>query len=96
MTHTRTQQIKNAFQDYSHSHNYNLFDCYERPSRNKEEAMEYCKRLMHEYSGKALKIIGYNTMTFSVGFLGTVNGRAAFIYITKTYDRYIYMDEMEV
>lgn len=51
---------------------------------------------MHEYNGKALKIIGYNTMTFSVGFLGTVDGRAAFIYITKTYDRYIYIDEMEV
>ena len=96
MTHTRTQQIKNAFQDYSRSHNYNLFDGYKRPSRDKEKALEYCKRLMHEYNGNTLKIIGYNSMTFSVGFLGTVDGRTAFIYITKSYDHYIYMDEMEV
>lgn len=96
MTHTRTQQIKNAFEDYNRSRLYDLFDCYERPSRAKENAMEYCKTLCHQYSGRALKIIGYNTMTFSVGFIGTVDDRPAFIYITKTYDRYIFIDEMEV
>ena len=96
MTHAPTQQIKQAYRNYCRSYNYDLYDCYEQPSRAKREAMDYCARLMEENNGKALKIIGYNTMTFSVGFIGVIDGKEAFIYITKSYDRYIYMNEMEV
>lgn len=96
MTHTHTQQIKTAYRNYCRSGNYNLYDCYEQPSWAKREAMDYCTRLMEENNGKALKIIGYNTMTFSVGFLCVIEGKEAFVYITKSYDRYIFINEMEV
>ena len=94
MTHTTTKQIKNAYHNHEKSYYAELWHCYDRFSYNKEKAMEYCKKLMLKYNGQLGRIIGYNSQTFSYGFIGEINGKPAFFYITKDYDRYIYLDEV--
>lgn len=95
MTHCKTKQIKLAHQQYKKSNSWELFHCYDNYSYNKEKAMDYCKELMSKYDGFGLYIIGHNSMTFSVGFYGKIDGKKAFFYITKNYDRYIYTDELD-
>ena len=96
MTHTTTKTIKNAYQSYEKSTLYSLNDCYATASYYKQKAYNYCKDLCKKYGGHGFKIIGYNTTAFSVGFIGYINENEAFFYITKDYDRYIYIDELEV
>lgn len=98
MTHTTSKVIKTAYEQYKKSHLYTLNDCYQNASYNKQRAYNYCRELAHNHDsyivGEPLKIIGYNSQTFSVGFVGIINGKKAFFYITKSYDRYIYFDEL--
>lgn len=96
MTHSTTQQVKTAYCHYLNSRLYTLRDCYERPSYNKERAFDYCLELVQKYNGRQPRIIGYNTMQFSFGFIGSYDGnKPAFFYITRDYDRYINLDELE-
>lgn len=78
--------------EYKQSKLYNLYSCYNTVSDSKESAYDYCLRLMDKYNGTDLRIIGYNTFTFSVGFIGEYEGRKAFFYITADYDRFMYID----
>lgn len=94
MTHTTIKAIKNAYNTYLRSTDYSLSDCYSNYSSKKEKAFDYCKSLAKDYNGKAVKIIGHSCHIFSVGFLCTVDNRPAFAYITPSYDRYIYLDEI--
>ena len=94
MTHTKSKVIKTAYDQWTCSHFSFLSEVYANYSVAKANAMEYCKRVMREYNGWAFRIIGYNCMTFSVGFLGDVEGKKAFFYITKDYDRFIFLDEL--
>ena len=95
MTHTRTQQLKRAFYAHAISDKTSLFQCYDDPSNAKHIAFDYCLRLEEKYNGYYGKIISYNTFGFSFGFIGEINNRPAFFYITKDYDRYIYLDEIQ-
>ena len=95
MTHTTDRCIKSAYKQYCRSCLYSLNDCYTNYSNRKEIAMDYCRRLKTEYHGIAGKIIGYNCMQFSYGFIGEIDGKTAFFYITKDYDRHIFEDELE-
>ena len=100
MTYTKNKNIKNAFVSYSKSTNYCLCDCYGNFSQAKENAMEYCKNLMQKLNGYGLKIIGFNSMTFSVGFIGEIPDnktgeiKKVFCYITRDYDRYIFIEDL--
>lgn len=96
MTHTKAQNIKRAFEDWKKSNATELWHVYDRFSYAKENAMDYCKTLVAKFNGYGLKIIGSNCMKFSVGFIGEIDGKQAFFYITKSYDRFIYLDEMAV
>lgn len=82
---------------YTHSKSTNrtLSDCYAKCSEAKEAAFDYCLQLFRDYNGRDLKITGYNTTTFSVAFYGEYNGRQAFFYITRSYDRVAYIDEVQ-
>ena len=96
MKHCNTKQIKAAYEQFKRSRITELWQCYDKYSYNKEKAMEYCKKLANKYHANSwVCILGYNTCTFSVGFVGTFNGEPAFFYITKDYDRFIYLDELE-
>jgi hypothetical protein len=54
---------------------------------------EYCMDLMKDHNGHGLKILSFNLFHFSVGFYGEMNGKKAFFYITKSYDRFFYLED---
>ena len=97
MTHTKAKVIKNAYTTHNRVPMRRLEECYKVPSHYKRMAMDRCLFLMEEYNGAwcSGKIIGYNSQVFSFGFIGEMNGKPAFFYITRDYDRYIYLDELE-
>ena len=92
-----TKTMRNAYEMYKRSTKTYLHECYAKPSHAKQEAYNYCKRRWYQYNGVIdsdtfIRILGYNCMQFSVGFIGTYNERPAFFYITRTYDRVMYLD----
>lgn len=94
MTHTTQKAIKTAYNEYLKSDRYFLTDCYDRMSEAKRNAWRYCEKLFIDYGSGIIKILGFNTFQFSVGFVGWMGDRKAFFYITRDYDRYIYLDEI--
>lgn len=98
MKHTKTKVMKNAFESYNISIGYygyrRLNNCYDTHSIYKSRAEQYCLDLLRQYNGEGFTIIGHNCMTFSVGFIGEIENRKAFFYITRDYDRYIFLDEL--
>lgn len=89
----KNKMMRSIYRRWDRMEYRNLYDCYGRPSPNKVKAYKDCIDLQTKYSGSGLKIIGYNCNTFSVGFVGKYFGRDAFFYITKDYDRVMYLDE---
>ena len=89
MEHCTKSLMSEALSRYIRSNDRTLSDCYSTPSNAKVNALEYCYKLMDTYNGYDLRIIGHNSQTFSVGFIGTIAGQKAFFYITKDYDRFI-------
>ena len=92
MKKANTKTLKNAYANYQQSNNYTLRDCYVSYSYAKEKVFNYCKELCDKYNGNGLKIISYNTFGFSCGFIGLVDNKKAFVYITKDYNRYLELE----
>ena len=84
--------MKNAYNHYNNSYNYNLNDVYGNFSGNKQRAFNYCVDLMDKYNGTNGKIIGYNSNVFSYGFEIEKDNKKYFAYITKTYNRICQID----
>lgn len=96
MKHANTKQMRDKYIEFLATPYQSLRHCYTSYSYAKEQAFNYCIELCNKYNCKAnYTIMGYNTMTFSFGFTGEINGKEAFFYITKSYDRFIYLDEIE-
>lgn len=71
-----------------------IYGAYKTPSIYKVQAWEYCKDLCKRLRGRDLRIVGWNSMKFSVVFRFTdrTNGKEAVAYITRDYDRFAYAD----
>ena len=93
MEKTRNNQIKNAYASYKYANATSLSDVYTTWSGKKEKAYRYCRDLFAEYEGEEFRIIGANVNTFSVGFVGKYEGKKAFFYITKSYDRVMILED---
>ena len=92
MKKANTKTLKSAYARYQQSSNYTLRDCYENYSYAKERAFNYCKELCEKFNGNDLKIISYNTFGFSCGFVGLIENKKVFVYITKDYDRFLELE----
>ena len=99
MTYCKNKQMKYAYKNYLHAENTSLEDCYKNYSQAKENAFYYCKQLQNKYNGVSFKIISYNCMQFSAGFVGEIIedaiAKKIFVYITKNYDRFCYIEDLE-
>ena len=85
-----TKVIKNQYNSYLRSDEYDIWDAYKQPSRRKERAWEACIKDCEEHGGYGLKIAGHNTSTFSAGFLfRDEDGNEIYCHITPYYDRYM-------
>lgn len=87
MITTNKKQVKEKYNDYKKSNNYNLYDIYKTHSHAKARAFAYCRQLCNAYNGECLKIVSHNQNIFTCGFVYTNdNGEKYFVYITKTND----------
>ena len=89
------KQFKGVYASYNRSNYYRLDDLYKNASHYKENAYFYCRDLYFKLNGYDFKIIGGNSMTFSVGFKFVENGIEYFAYITKDYNRKIAIDGLD-
>lgn len=88
------KKMQDIYRRYKSSPYYDLEDLYYSYSMAKMGAWGYCKELLRENNGKALKIIGGNKTQFSAGFIYTnENNEEMFVYITKDYDRQCKVDK---
>lgn len=95
MKHENTKRMRQAYKEYARATATSLDDVYSSYSSAKMNAWIYCEKLAKQFSAvSSLYIIGHNSQTFSVAFEGKHNGKQAFFYITKTYDRFVYLDEL--
>lgn len=82
--------LKSAYQRYLMSDYTTIYKAYKKPSWKKEKAWEHCQDLCKKYNGTDLKVVGKNDNYFSAGFVGKVDGKKAFVFITVCYNRYLY------
>lgn len=94
MKHTNSKLIVDAYYRYLKSNDSRLWDVYKKVSMAKVNAYEYCNAKKRELNGRDLKIVSHNSQLFTVGFIGELDNRQAFIYITKDNERFIYLDEL--
>ena len=94
MKHTNSKLIVDVYYRYLKSNNNRLWDVYKKVSMAKVNAYNYCNDKKRELNGRDLKIISHNCQSFTVGFIGELDDRQAFIYITKDNERFIYLDEL--
>lgn len=83
MKNLTKKQREQIIESYNNSNNRRLEDCYDRYSSAKARAYQYCWNLMAEKGGCGLRILGHNSMSFSVGFRFEENKKEMFAYITK-------------
>ena len=71
---------------------YTLADVYNRYSRAKENAFEYCRELCNKYNGWGLCISSHNSQCFTVmfNFEHPENGRTMVAKITRDYNHAYY------
>lgn len=96
-----TQQLRSAFTQYGYimtglwHGERSLDEAYGRYSSAKARAWDYCIDLMKEYDGNGIVILGHNCMTFSVGFIGYIDGLKHFFYITRDHDRALPLEKID-
>lgn len=85
---------KGIYERYKNSYRRNLYDCYERFSKNKIHAYENCKRYMEKYDGYDFRIISFNSHIFTVGFKFMDNKGTEFLmYITPSKEEKFIIEE---
>ena len=93
---TSNKQIKGAYYSYSHGVPARTLDeVYGSYSTAKARAYSYCVDLMKAHDGEGLVILGHNCMTFSVGFVGYIDGLKHFFYITRDHDRAMPLEKID-
>lgn len=92
MKECKTTQMKANLERLWRTSETHLGEVYNTWSNAKERAYDYCLELVRKYNGYNYRILGANSCVFSFGFIGEINGRKAFFYITHTADRFMYID----
>lgn len=90
-----TKILRGAYEIWKRSNETSLDMAYGHYSSAKQRAWYYCEDLMKEHDGYTIRILGHNCMTFSVGFIGYINGLKHFFYITRDYDRALPLEKMD-
>lgn len=100
MKFENNKRVRNAYENYLRSNYTDLGQCYTQPSWTKRDIYDYwSSRIYTDYGCNALlslKIIGFNSMVFSLGFTFTDNDKKVFCYITKVRVSYMLIDEKGV
>ena len=87
-TSANRRRARAAITTYNRSDMFKLSDAYKTYSTAKARAWNYCESLMKKYDGFGLRVLTYNTFTFTAGFrfFDAETGETMFMYITPNYD----------
>lgn len=93
-----TKEAMYITEQYKRSRATCLADVYGRYSRAKEEAFNYCRRLMAEYDGEDLRILSHNTFRFIAAFqfMNKETGEAMLMYITPSKNKEVFWTEEDM
>ena len=86
-------QAQRAYRAFLRSSTYTLDEAYGRYSKAKANAYEYCQAREREFEAYDGCITGANTCQFSYAFTGMFEGKRYFVYITKSYDYAIALED---
>ena len=67
-----------------------IWSAYGKPSVHKVRAWERCRKMCKDMGGHDLVISAAGCQTFSVCFKFEADGKPAYAYITRDYDRFCY------
>ena len=88
------KNLNKQYNEYFKSSKRELSQCYNNYSIAKGRAFDYCLELVLKYQGGVTyRIISYNQTMFTFGFIGQYEGKKAFFYITKDYDRVMLLED---
>ena len=77
----KEKDLNSYYQRWLNSTENTIYKAYSRPSVYKVRAWERCEDIMQEYDGYNLRVVGYNSQTFSAAFTTDTD----FYVITKSY-----------
>lgn len=76
----KEKDLNSYYQRWLNSTENTIYKAYSRPSVYKVRAWERCEDIMQEYDGYNLRVVGYNSQTFSAAFTTDTD----FYVITKS------------
>ena len=79
------KRAANFRRSYNNAHIICLTEAYKNPSISKQRAYAYCIKKMLEMGGYGLRIMGYNTSFFTVGWLYTDPETGVIMLNVETY-----------
>ena len=77
------QKDRNRAIRYLNSTSTSLFECYQKPSKEKLQIWEDIKLTCHADKGHGLKIISANSYQFTAAYLFELNGEEYLKYFTR-------------
>ena len=86
-------KAQSAYRAFLRSDKATLDDAYGRYSKAKANAYAYCRAREDEFGSYDGVITGANTCQFSYAFTGICEGKKYFVYITKSYDYVIALED---
>lgn len=86
------KKLDYQYDAYIFSDDTKLSDAYDRWSRAKERAYEYCVGLARKCDYVGYAIVSYNSFMFTFGFTFYCDGYEWFAYITRDHDYVMRLD----
>ena len=89
----RPSYARQAYEKFCNSSDVDLDDVYGRCSQAKRNAYEYCRAREREFNSYNGVIASYCIMNFTYAFTGWCEGKKYFVFITKSHDYAIAMED---
>lgn len=93
LTSANRRTALKAYEAYKRSTARSLEDVYGRYSKAKDDAWTYCINLLLDLGGYDLKVISANGYQFTAGFMFEENDKLMFMYISKSHDIAVEVEE---
>ena len=89
----RPSYARQAYNKFLRSNDLELIDVYTSYSRAKANAYKYCKARQNEFNSYNGVIASYCSTNFTYAFTGCCEGKEYFVFITKTHDYAIALED---
>lgn len=81
-----TKKAKNYIERFEKSYDFDIFDCYKKPSYTKQSEFFYWRKRAREFDS-SIKIISFNSSYFSIGFETEIENQS-YLLIATPFNNY--------